>query len=160
LPPAGRGRPRHTPHPRPREPRALRTRRRVGGQLRLPGGCAPRAGVLRGHSPLLARSPRRRARARLRGCAAADLGPGEPLADFRIDDVRTHGVPGLINLFGIESPGLTASLAIAEEVVDRLRSGTAISTTRTAGPRAPLGPRCGARVSWRGWPPPGSRASR
>ena len=48
-------------------------------------------------------------------------GPGEPLADFRIDDVRTHGVPGLINLFGIESPGLTASLAIADEVADRLR---------------------------------------
>src|SRR4029077_10475307 len=48
-------------------------------------------------------------------------GPGEPLADFRIDDARTHGVPGLVNLFGIESPGLTASLAIAGEVVARLR---------------------------------------
>jgi len=47
-------------------------------------------------------------------------GPGEPLADFRIDDTRTHGVPGLINLFGIESPGLTASLAIAGEVATRL----------------------------------------
>ena len=46
--------------------------------------------------------------------------PGEPLADFRIDDARTHGVPGLINLFGIESPGLTASLAIASEVAARL----------------------------------------
>jgi L-2-hydroxyglutarate oxidase LhgO len=48
-------------------------------------------------------------------------GPGEPLGDFRIDDARTHGVPGLVNLFGIESPGLTASLAIAGEVVARLR---------------------------------------
>ena len=48
-------------------------------------------------------------------------GPGEPLADFRIDDARTHGVPGLVNLFGIESPGLTASLAIAGEVAARLR---------------------------------------
>jgi L-2-hydroxyglutarate oxidase LhgO len=43
-------------------------------------------------------------------------GPGEPAADFRIDGPSRHGVPGLVNLFGIESPGLTASLAIAEEV--------------------------------------------
>jgi L-2-hydroxyglutarate oxidase LhgO len=37
-------------------------------------------------------------------------------ADFRIDTAEQHGVPGLINLFGVESPGLTASLAIAREV--------------------------------------------
>jgi L-2-hydroxyglutarate oxidase LhgO len=43
-------------------------------------------------------------------------GPGEPAADFRIDGPALHGVPGLVNLFGIESPGLTASLAIAEQV--------------------------------------------
>lgn len=43
-------------------------------------------------------------------------GPGEPAADFRIDGPAAHGVPGLVNLFGIESPGLTASLAIAERV--------------------------------------------
>ncbi|RME65175.1 MAG: NAD(P)/FAD-dependent oxidoreductase [Alphaproteobacteria bacterium] len=48
------------------------------------------------------------------------VGPGEPPADFRIDGPETHGVPGLVNLFGIESPGLTASLAIADEVVRRL----------------------------------------
>ena len=47
-------------------------------------------------------------------------GPGEPAADFRIDDARLHGVPAVINLFGIESPGLTASLAIASEVVSRI----------------------------------------
>jgi len=48
-------------------------------------------------------------------------GPGEPAADFKIDGPSTHGVPGLINLFGIESPGLTASLAIADRVADMAR---------------------------------------
>ncbi|HZR35942.1 MAG TPA: NAD(P)/FAD-dependent oxidoreductase [Nevskia sp.] len=43
-------------------------------------------------------------------------GPGEPAADFRIDGPAAHGVPGIVNLFGIESPGLTSSLAIAERV--------------------------------------------
>lgn len=43
---------------------------------------------------------------------------GAAAADFRIDGPDTHGVPGLINLFGIESPGLTASLAIAQHVAD------------------------------------------
>jgi L-2-hydroxyglutarate oxidase LhgO len=47
-------------------------------------------------------------------------GPTEPAADFRIDGPELHGVPGLVNLFGIESPGLTASLAIADEVAARL----------------------------------------
>ncbi len=43
-------------------------------------------------------------------------GPGEANADFRIDGPAAHGLSGLVNLFGIESPGLTASLAIAEHV--------------------------------------------
>jgi len=43
-------------------------------------------------------------------------GPGEPAADFMIQGPREHGVPGLVNLFGIESPGLTASLALADDV--------------------------------------------
>ncbi|SFK52230.1 NAD(P)/FAD-dependent oxidoreductase [Methylorubrum salsuginis] len=47
-------------------------------------------------------------------------GPGEPAADFRIDGPAEHGLPGLVHLFGIESPGLTASLSLAEAVADRL----------------------------------------
>ena len=39
-----------------------------------------------------------------------------PAADFRVDGAGVHGVPGLINLFGIESPGLTSALAIGEHV--------------------------------------------
>jgi L-2-hydroxyglutarate oxidase LhgO len=46
--------------------------------------------------------------------------PGAPPADFVIQGPRDHGVPGIVNLFGIESPGLTASMAIADEVVARL----------------------------------------
>lgn len=47
-------------------------------------------------------------------------GPGEAAADFYIQDAKTHQVPGLICLYGIESPGLTASLALAEEVAGLL----------------------------------------
>ncbi len=46
--------------------------------------------------------------------------PGEGMADFVIDGPESHGTPGLVNLFGLESPGLTASLAIANEVANRL----------------------------------------
>lgn len=47
-------------------------------------------------------------------------GRGTPANDFVIQGPRAHGVPGLVNLFGIESPGLTASLAIADHVCDLL----------------------------------------
>ena len=47
-------------------------------------------------------------------------GPGEPAADFMIAGPPAHGLPGLVCLFGIESPGLTASLSLAEEVVGYL----------------------------------------
>lgn len=43
-------------------------------------------------------------------------GPGEPAADFRIDGPECHRIAGLVNLLGIESPGLTSALAIAEDV--------------------------------------------
>jgi L-2-hydroxyglutarate oxidase LhgO len=46
--------------------------------------------------------------------------PGEPAADFVIQGPAGHGLPGLVNLFGIESPGLTASLALADDVVKLL----------------------------------------
>ena len=49
-------------------------------------------------------------------------GPGEPQPDFRIDGPEMHGLAGLVVLFGIESPGLTSSLAIGEEVAARLRA--------------------------------------
>jgi L-2-hydroxyglutarate oxidase LhgO len=44
-------------------------------------------------------------------------GPTEPVADFVVQGPDNHGVPGLVNLYGIESPGLTASLAIADHVL-------------------------------------------
>lgn len=50
-------------------------------------------------------------------------GPGEAAADFRIDGPGIHGIPGLVNLFGIESPGLTSSLAIADHVREMLLNG-------------------------------------
>jgi L-2-hydroxyglutarate oxidase LhgO len=49
-------------------------------------------------------------------------GPGKPAKDFVLQGPAEHGIAGLVNLFGIESPGLTASLAIADEVVRRATS--------------------------------------
>ena len=48
---------------------------------------------------------------------------GAPGQDFVVQGTQTHGIPGLINLFGIESPGLTASLAIADHVLEVAATG-------------------------------------
>ncbi|KAH7299660.1 hypothetical protein KP509_24G022900 [Ceratopteris richardii] len=50
-------------------------------------------------------------------------GPLDPPADFVIQGQRDHGISSLVNLFGIESPGLTASLAIADRVCTMLCEG-------------------------------------
>lgn len=54
------------------------------------------------------------------GCRPKLSGPGGAAADFRIDTAAQHGVGGLVNLFGIESPGLTSALAIARRVAEVL----------------------------------------
>ena len=51
------------------------------------------------------------------GIRPKTAGPSEPASDFRIQGPREHGVRGLVHLFGIESPGLTASLALADAVL-------------------------------------------
>ncbi len=48
-------------------------------------------------------------------------GKGEPAADFMIEGPAEHGMPRLVNLFGIESPGLTSALSIADEVVAKIK---------------------------------------
>jgi L-2-hydroxyglutarate oxidase LhgO len=50
------------------------------------------------------------------------VGPDSPAADFLVEGPAEHGIAGLFNLIGIESPGLTSSLAIADEVARRLLS--------------------------------------
>ncbi|HWA36501.1 MAG TPA: NAD(P)/FAD-dependent oxidoreductase [Burkholderiales bacterium] len=54
------------------------------------------------------------------GIRPKTAGPGEPAPDFHVQGAREHGLPGLVHLFGIESPGLTASLALADTVLNEL----------------------------------------
>jgi L-2-hydroxyglutarate oxidase LhgO len=54
------------------------------------------------------------------GIRPKTAGPGEAVPDFAIQGPAEHGVPGLVHLFGIESPGLTASLSLARRVAERL----------------------------------------
>jgi len=57
------------------------------------------------------------------GIRAKIVGPGQPAGDFVVHGRETHGVCGLVQLFGIESPGLTACLALAELALARLGLG-------------------------------------
>ena len=54
------------------------------------------------------------------GIRPKTAGAGEPAPDFIVQGPRAHGVPGLVHLFGIESPGLTASLALAARVLEEV----------------------------------------
>jgi L-2-hydroxyglutarate oxidase LhgO len=54
------------------------------------------------------------------GIRPKTAGPGAPAPDFQVQGPREHGVPGLVNLFGIESPGLTASLALAAMALEEV----------------------------------------
>lgn len=78
---------------------------------------APFAAAIRRYYPALDAA---RLQPAYTGVRAKIAGPGEPSADFVVQDAGSHGIAGLVNLFGIESPGLTASLALADEVLGRL----------------------------------------
>jgi len=52
------------------------------------------------------------------GVRPKTAGPENPHQDFQIEGPEVHGLPGLVNLFAIESPGLTSSLAIADHVAE------------------------------------------
>jgi len=60
-------------------------------------------------------------------------GPGASFADFMLSGPETHGIAGLVNLFGIESPGLTASLAIAELVAGQIEGEQPVPMLAAAG---------------------------
>ncbi|HRX90026.1 MAG TPA: FAD-dependent oxidoreductase, partial [Steroidobacteraceae bacterium] len=51
------------------------------------------------------------------------VAPGEPAGDFLVQQSDAHGVPNLINLLGIESPGLTSSMALGDYVAERIAEG-------------------------------------
>src|SRR5487761_1574260 len=56
-------------------------------------------------------------------------GPDEPAADFRVDGPERHGIPGLVNLFGIESPGMTSALAIGDFTGMLVNEPTSVTTS-------------------------------
>ena len=113
---------RRAPHARPGRPGALRSRRRVdrAHRLRRRSARAPTSSTTRSAAtgPDLKDGALQPAYSGIRPKIQAR---GEPSRDFLIQGPRDHGVPGLVNLFGIESPGLTAALAIGEHVRELLR---------------------------------------
>ena len=118
---AHRRRARHPRHARPRRAHALRAGCRMdrGGELqRQPErGRQSFYGAIRRYWPAL---PDGKLQPDYAGIRPKLTGPGEPAADFLIDAPQQHGLPRLIHLFGIESPGLTSSLSLAEAVVAQL----------------------------------------
>lgn len=85
-------------------------------KLRMPG----KQGLcrLRDHPALLSRLQEGTLRPGYTGIRPRITGPGEAVQDFTYSGPCDHGIPELISLFGIESPGLTASLAIADHVAE------------------------------------------
>jgi L-2-hydroxyglutarate oxidase LhgO len=59
------------------------------------------------------------------GVRAKIVPPGAPAGDFAFDCPSTHGLSGLYNLYGFESPGLTSSLAIAKHLDGLIRAESA-----------------------------------
>jgi L-2-hydroxyglutarate oxidase LhgO len=88
-----------------------------------PARAAPFADAIRRYWPALPDGALQPAYAGIRPKLS---GAGEPASDFIIAGPSMHGVAGLVNLFGIESPGLTASLAIGEYVAELLRDPVAM----------------------------------
>ena len=83
----------------------------------------PRRRVLRAHPRLTwPRLPDNALVPDYAGIRPKVTGEGEPQADFMIDAPKDHGLPGLVQLFGIESPGLTSALSLGDEVVGYLAS--------------------------------------
>jgi hypothetical protein len=113
------------PHAGPGWPGQVRPRLRVGQRgrprrHRLHGGPGARHGLLQ---PTCAATGPACPTVRCAGLqrrAAQDQRPDEPAPDWRIDGPAQHGVPGLVNLLGMESPGLTSCLAIGDHVAGLL----------------------------------------
>jgi L-2-hydroxyglutarate oxidase LhgO len=89
-------------------------------QDRLQRGSAARRALLRGDPALLAGLPDGALGPDYAGIRPKISARGAPAADFLVQGSREHGVPGLVHLFGIESPGLTASLPLADAVIGQV----------------------------------------